>query len=159
PPHNIATAIFGRPSTGETDMSSYPHPIPTKDLPRRLRWLAAIEAALGWVLAYPLLLLQIVLLLFIAWGWLGKALGLQTLFWHEDANTQLLNGLASGWLFGEILLVRYLLDPGRNRFVLPLSLFPCQEATVRRLGEFLLVAWPASLLLLAGVKAIMPSSW
>jgi hypothetical protein len=117
--------------------------------------LAAIEAALAWLLAYPLLPLQLLLLLLIAWGGLGKSLGFEALFWHEQPGIQFLNGLASGWLFGEILLVRYLLDPGRDRFVLPVSLFPCQEQTVRRLGEFLLVAWPASLLPLGALRLVM----
>jgi hypothetical protein len=141
-------------------------------LPRRFRFLAAVEDVLIWLLSYPLLPLQLLLLMLIAWGGLGKSLGFRTLFWSEYPFVQFLNGLACGWLFGEILTIRYLLDRRRtsenstvrtvpiwDRLALPFTLFPCREPTLRRLGAFLLIFWPATLLLLAGGALLRPSFW
>jgi hypothetical protein len=123
-------------------------------LPRPLRFFAGIEKTLAWAFAYPLLPAQMLLLILIAWGGLGASLGLDALFWEDARLTQFFIGLGSGLLFGEILLVRYLLDRQRDRFRYRLSLFPCDEPKIRRLGEFLFLFWPASLLVLSAPKLV-----
>lgn len=126
-------------------------PIPTRRLPAWLRPFARIESGLTWALHYPLLPAQMLFFMLIAWGGLGSGLGLFHLFWNETPLTQLGVGLAVGLLFGQLLGVRYLLDPGRRRFRLPpeWTLLPVPEPAVFRLGQYLLLFWPASLLLLA----------
>jgi hypothetical protein len=125
-----------------------PPPVPAGPLPQAFRLIAGVERAFAWVLAYPLLSLQILFFLLVAWAGLGKGLGLDDAFWHEDAWWQGYVGLAVGTLFGEILLVRYLLDPARDRLGIGPSLFAVKDPTVRQLGEYLFLFWPASLLLL-----------
>ncbi len=127
--------------------------------PSPLRWLHAFESALGWLLRYPLLPLQILLFFLVAWGRLGYDLGAEDLFWSEHAGEQILNGVACGLLFGEVLLVRYLLDPNRRRFSFRFSLFPVADADVRRLGAYLLRLWIPSLLVLWGGKLFFHDVW
>lgn len=118
-----------------------------------MSWLLEIQAALTWTFAYPLLPLQFVGFCLIAWGRLGYGIGADDLFWSERRWEQILNGFASGLLFGEILLVRHILDPNRTQFdSIPLSLLPVNDPTVRTLGQFLAVFWPASLMILWGFK-------
>lgn len=124
-----------------------------------LSWLRVLESTLGWLLRYPLLLLQIPLFFLVAWGRLGYSLGTEDLFWSQSAGEQILNGVACGLLFGEVLLVRYLLDPNRRRFSLRWSLFPVADAEVRSLGEYLLMLWIPSLLILWGGKLIFHEVW
>ena len=76
-----------------------------------MNWLRALRSALTWVFRYPLLPLQVLLFFLIAWGRLGYELGVEDLFWSERVGEQILNGFSCDLLFGEILLVRYLLDP------------------------------------------------
>jgi hypothetical protein len=125
-----------------------PPPVSALGLPWFFRLCAAVERAFTWVLAYPLLSLQMLFFLLIAWAGLGRGLGLDNAFWNENPLVQGLVGLAVGILFGEILLVRYLLDPSRDRLGAGPSLFPAATPPVRQLGEYLLLFWPASLLLL-----------
>src|SRR5947209_5614525 len=53
-------------------------------LPRVARRLAKVDSALSWLMAYPLLTLQIPLLMLVSWGGLGASLGLNDLFWHHS---------------------------------------------------------------------------
>jgi hypothetical protein len=128
-------------------------------LPILLKPFAYIERILAWLLAYPVLLLQIVLLLLMSWGGLGKSLGLPDLFWHERILTQFWLGLAVGLLIGEIYLVRYLLDHGRDRFRFQFSLFGSTEPKITRLGEYLLLLWPLTLVVLAAPKLLANDFW
>src|SRR6267154_1725636 len=118
-----------------------------------LHVLRAVETMLVWLYRYPLMLLQIVLLLLIALAGLGSDLGLEDLFWSDSFVEQLVNGLGCALLFGEIFLVRYLLDqwhPGD--FTFPFSLFPVADPEVKALGQYLAVFWTSSLLILAVPK-------
>jgi hypothetical protein len=126
-----------------------PAPLPR---PLWLRFLAGIENVLAWLVAYPVLPAQMLLLILISWGGLGASLGLDHLFWEDARPTQFFIGLGTGLLFGEILFVRYLLDRQRDRFRFRLSLFASGELKIRRLGEFLCLFWPASLVILAAPK-------
>ena len=140
-------------------MNPAPAPLPRPPvsrgrLPALLRPLARVDSALAWLLAYPLLALQFLLLLLMSWGGLGASLGVEDLVWHENPLTQGSVGLAAGLLVGELLLVRYLLDPRRARFRCRFTLFPVPEPCIARLGEYLLLLWPAGLLLLAGPRLV-----
>jgi hypothetical protein len=121
-----------------------------------LRWflhrLRSFESGLGWLLRYPLLPLQMLLFFLIAWGRLGYDLGGEDLFWSEYIGEQILNGFGCGLLFGEILLVRYLLDSDHAWVCCPASLFPVADPDVKRLGQYLLMLWIPSLLILWGCK-------
>lgn len=131
-----------------------PHQLPTENPMGVVQW---IESALSWVCAYPLLPLQLVLVVLVAWGRLGYGVGSDDLFWSEWPLEQFLNGLACGLLFGEVLLVRYLLDPDQGQFSsLPATLFPVADPAVRDLGRFLALFWAASLLVLWGGKLFSP---
>src|SRR5262245_24272245 len=122
--------------------------------------LHALESALAWLFSYPLLPLQVLLFFLLAWGRLGYELGADDLFWSERVGEQVLNGVACGLLFGEVLLVRYLLDPDRARFSwIPLTLFPVDAPEVRDLGRFLALFWTVSLLMLWGFKLFSPDVW
>jgi hypothetical protein len=125
-----------------------------------MSWIHALDAALTWLFSYPLLPLQIVLFLLMAWGRLGYGVGVDDLFWSQRTREQILNGLACGFLFAEILLVRYLLDPGHEWVKpIPVTLFPVGDAAVRLLGRFLAVFWIASLLALWGFKLLSRDVW
>ncbi|HWG43358.1 MAG TPA: hypothetical protein VN688_11285 [Gemmataceae bacterium] len=117
-----------------------------------LNLLHAFESAMGWLLRYPLLPLQILLFFLVAWGRLGYELGVEDLFWSEHIGEEILNGLGCGLLFGEILLVRYLLDSDRAWVCCPVSLLPVADADIKRLGQYLLMLWIPSLLILWGGK-------
>lgn len=84
-------------------------------------------------------------------GRLGYAAGVDDLFWSESAREQVFNGLTCG-LFAELLLVRYLLDPDRERFAFRVTLLPVKDPAVRRLGAYLLLLWVPALLVLGGFK-------
>jgi hypothetical protein len=120
------------------------------------RTLKAIEAALGWLFAYPLIPLQIVLFWLVSWGRLGAGLGADDLFWSEFAREQFFNGLTCGFLFAELLLVRYLLDPDREQFRFWFSLLPVTDPAVNRLGQYLALFWVPALLVLGGFKLLAP---
>ena len=103
---------------------------------RIARGLGAVEAALGWVFAYPLFPLQVLLFVLVSWGQLGAGLGADDLFWSESVREQVFNGLTCGFLFGQLLLVRYLLDPRRDAFRFRLTLFPVRDPAANRLGRY-----------------------
>ncbi len=140
-----------------------------------------IEAALRWLLAYPLLTAQILLMLLVSWAGLGQELGAERLFWHEDWWLQLGTGFGVGMLYGVILFTVYLayrpvrlerwlrrvrrVPPGFA--ALPMSarvaavragrrrlwtLLPSELWEVRLLGRFLLWGLTALLVLTVGVK-------
>src|SRR5262245_30500317 len=83
-------------------------------LPTALRPLGWVEDVLAWLLAHPLLTLQIVLFWLISWGGLGADLGLDDLFWHESATVQFAVGISVGLLFAQVLFIRYLVDTRRR---------------------------------------------
>lgn len=120
------------------------------------RSLGVIEAALGWLLAYPLIPLQIVLFWLVSWGRLGASLGADDLFWSESGREQFFNGLTCGFLFAELLLVRYLLDPDRDQFQFRFSLLPLPDPAVNRLGQYFALFWVPALLGLVGFKLLAP---
>ena len=71
---------MGRPAT--------PPPAPAPSLAADVRELVHafdwLDEALAWLFGYPLLTAQLVVLTLIAWGGLGKDLGLPKLFWDQD---------------------------------------------------------------------------
>lgn len=96
----------------------------------------------------------------LAWGRLGYGVGVEDLFWSERIWEQVLNGLACGLLFGEVLLVRYLLDPNRTQFSgLPVPLFPVNDPDINHLGRYLGMFWTVSLLALGGFKLLSVDVW
>jgi hypothetical protein len=123
------------------------------------RLLGEIEAGLGWLFAYPLIPLQILLFWLIAWGRLGAGLGVDDLFWSESIREQFFNGATCGLLFGELFLVRYLLDPERARFRFRLTLLPVADPAVHRLGQYLVLLWLPALAVLGGFKLFSPGVW
>ncbi|AMV28112.1 Patatin-like phospholipase [Gemmata sp. SH-PL17] len=114
--------------------------------------LEALEAVLRWLTAYPLFLVQLLVLLFAAWGIVGEDLGAEHLFWHERPLVQFGTGGAVGLFVGVFLFLNYILfrpdwlvgsyppDPKRPGLLLrfPGTLIPSADAEVRRLGQFLL---------------------
>src|SRR5262245_5985732 len=109
------------------------------------------EAIFRWLLAYPLLTLQLVLLYLVAWGGLGWEVGLEHLFWHEGWLLQFGTGITVGMLTGVILFLNYILyrpewlvgpgkpDPKKPGILakFPGTLFPSDVTEVRQLGKFL----------------------
>jgi hypothetical protein len=126
----------------ETDPSPTPRP------PLVLRPLAWIEEGFAWLLAHPLLTLEILLFWLIAWGGLGADLGLDDLFWHASVATQFTVGLCVGLLFAQVLFIRYLVD--RRRVTPQLSSPPAQakDGALRGLALFVLLAWPLAVAVL-----------
>ena len=121
--------------------------------------LHGLESALSWLFRYPLLPVQMLIFGLMAWGRLGYEIGVDDLFWSEWPGEQFVNGLCCGLLFGEVLLVRYLLDPDRCRFSFRATLFPGTGAEINRLGQFLALFWIPSLLLLGGLKLLSHDYW
>ena len=119
-----------------------------------------IDSVLTWLFSYPFLPLQIGLFLLLAWGRLGYGVGVDDLFWSQRIREQIFNGLACGCLFGEILLVRYLLESDHSwtAFV-PVSLFPVGDAALYELGRFLALFWTAGLVALWGFKLFSRDVW
>ena len=114
--------------------------------------LEALEAVLRWLTAYPLFLVQLVVLVLAAWGVVGGDLGAEHLFWHERPLVQLGTGASVGLFVGVFLFLNYILfrpdwlvgayppDPKRPGVLLrfPGTLIPSADAEVRVLGRFLL---------------------
>jgi hypothetical protein len=123
------------------------------------RSLHTVEAALGWLIAYPLFPLQVLLFLLVAWGRLGYGLGADDLFWSESISEQFFNGLTCGLLFGQLFLVRYLLDPNPEKFRFRLTLLPVADPAVNRLGQYLALLWVPSLVILGGCKLFSRIVW
>src|SRR5262249_46043580 len=124
-----------------------------------LSLLEYVQGALTWLFSYPLLPLQLLLFFLLAWGRLAYDLGADDLFWSEYVGEQIVAGLGCALLFGEALLVRYLLDPNRDSFSFGLSLFPGTAPEISKLGQFLFLFWLPSLLLLAGPKLLSHDVW
>jgi hypothetical protein len=121
---------------------------PTPRPPLVLRPLVWIEDGFAWLLAHPLLTLEIVVFWLIAWGGLGTDLGLDDLFWHESVTTQFTVGLCVGLLFAQILLIRYLVDRRRVKPHLTSPPAPATKEVLRGLALFLLITWPLSVAVL-----------
>jgi hypothetical protein len=127
-----------------------PGPPPTTGL------FTGIESALRWATAYPLFLLQFLLIALIAFGGLGAELGAEHLFWHERWWYQVGVGFFVGLLFAVNLMLLFLM----NRPTLLTgwldrrapSLLPSRDPVVRSLGRFLLCGLLAALALFYGVK-------
>jgi hypothetical protein len=117
------------------------------------------ERTMAWLSRHPLLPVQMLVLMLIAWGRLGVSVGLDDLLWHHVSTIQFLNGLACGWLFGQLLLVRYLLDRKRSKFRFPWTLFPKTSTGTQQFGQFLAMTWPALLLALVAGKLLSPRFW
>jgi hypothetical protein len=117
----------------------------TPRTPLVLRPLVWIEDGFAWLLAHPLLTLEIVLFWLIAWGGLGADLGLDDLFWHQSVTTQFAVGLCVGLLFAQILFIRYLVDRRRVKPQLTSTLAPAKDGALRGLALFLLLTWPLTI--------------
>jgi hypothetical protein len=123
------------------------------------RLFSSIRDGLAWLIEHPFVPIQLGFFYLIAWGKLGANLGMEDLFWSEFTSEQFFNGLACGLLFGEVLLVRYLLDrSGRFDLKLPVSLYPVRDANIEQLGRYLLVFWGGSLLFF-GFKLFSADVW
>lgn len=129
--------------------------LPRRQRPLLLRPLAWVEGALLWLVSNPILTLQIVLFLLIAWGGLGAEAGLDDLFWHDDPWVQGLVGVSVSLLFGQILALLYFLQRHRTRWLAPWTLFPANDPAIRKLGRYLGLVWPLSLALLIVPKFLM----
>jgi hypothetical protein len=121
---------------------------PTPRPPLVLRPLVWVEDCLAWLLAHPLLTVQVLLFWLIAWGGLGADLGLDDLFWHESVTTQLTVGLCVGLLFAQVFFIRYLVDGGRRKAQGTSPPDPAGQRVLRRLVLFMLVCWPAAAVVL-----------
>jgi hypothetical protein len=127
-----------------SETNTPPNPRP----PLVLRPLVWIEDGFSWLLAHPLLTLEIVVFWLIAWGGLGADLGLDDLFWHKSVTTQFTVGLCVGLLYAQVLFIRYLVD--RRRVKPHLTPTPEPEKTPPLLGlaRFLLITWPVTVVVL-----------
>jgi hypothetical protein len=76
----------------------------------RRTWGARAELLLRRMLAYPLLKIQLLLLVLAAWGVIGSDLGIEGLFWNERPTRQFFVGLSLGWIAGVIFFIHYLLE-------------------------------------------------
>ena len=136
-------------------------------------WKWPVDDWINWLIRYPLLPIQVVLVLLASWRLIGREVGIERLIWNERVFVQLGAGWAIAMLFGVILFVRYLLgwvplvDPVENvAFVYDpvtwileswlheppaLTIFPSDDIEVRRVGAFLL--WGMSAL---GVLLVAP---
>jgi len=83
------------------------------------RLVRSLDRFLARSLGYPLLTIQVVLYVLIAWGVFGSGLGLSDLYWHVDTMTQALTGAATCWLFGTVVFVNTLLVGPRELPGLP----------------------------------------
>jgi hypothetical protein len=126
----------------ETDTPSTPRP------PLVLRPLVWVEDGCAWLLAHPLLTLEIVLFWLIAWGGLGADLGLDDLFWHKSVTTQFTVGLCVGLLYAQVLFIRYLVDRRHLRLHHTAAAAPARGTALRGLAGFLLLAWPIAVAVL-----------
>jgi hypothetical protein len=112
-----------------------------------IRQLTRLEFAVVWLTSYLLFTGQIILIILIAWGMVGRSLGLENLFWPESISDQFAVGLATSLLVGELWILRYALDErcaemlGSNWW----TLFPGADDQVRKLGTFLFLTWMPSL--------------
>jgi Patatin-like phospholipase len=133
-------------------------PIPT-GIWSWLRYPNRIESIIVWLISYPSLPLQVALFCLVAWGGLGEAVGLNTLLWHDRFDVQFFGGAAIGVLFGEVLLLRYLLHRDRSREWKrwTLSLFHSDDPQIRNLGRYMSLAWLGSLAILYLPKCISPA--
>jgi predicted acylesterase/phospholipase RssA len=115
------------------------------------------------------------MLVAIVWGYIGVEYGVPNLFWHEDQSTQILAGIGSAWLLGQLCFVGYLLAQNaewmKNRSLrwyllvtwLPLLVVLALRAVIRARGSDLfsetfneIQRWPFVVGLAAGaLSAIM----
>ena len=121
---------------------------PTPRPPLVLRPLVWVEAGFAWLLAHPLLTLEIVLFWLIAWGGLGADLGLDDLFWHQSVATQFTVGLCVGLLFAQVLFIRYLVDRQRVKPQPTPPPGPGKSLALRGLALFLALTWPLAVAVL-----------
>src|SRR5580704_9075046 len=92
-----------------------------------------IEHQVYRLVGYPLLFVQFVLLILVAWGVVGGELGLTDLFWNEDLWSQFWVGFFTCWLFGVVVFVNTLLHAPRAMPGLP---------TIRGKIEYTYFGWP-----------------
>ncbi|WP_143393599.1 patatin-like phospholipase family protein [Fimbriiglobus ruber] len=150
-PSYRGTATKSSDEHGES-VSGHDVPAEARDLGlfvRGVRFLVLIvEPVLSWLVAYPLILLEIVLFCAVSWAGFGTTFGLPDLVWEEWGPWQFFAGLSVSLLFGNVLFVRYMLDTraGAPDFGERLSLFAfSSNELVRKAGGFLFWTWVPTL--------------
>lgn len=110
---------------------------------------------LQWLSVNWVFVAQVAVVVAVGWGLFAKGLGAYDLIYAESRTVRYVNGVLIGLMFGDILLVQYLSTQETVRGLVrdwP-TLFPVwgghagETATLRRAGNFLLLTWPAVLLL------------
>src|SRR5262245_13780174 len=109
---------------------------PTHSVKSAIRSLSNLEFAVVWLTSYLHLTGQIILVALIAWGGVGRGLGFDSLFWAQDRGDQFAGGLATSLLFGELWILRYILDERCAGIVRSIrwTLFPGSAEPIRKLG-------------------------
>ena len=100
-------------------------------------WWVVLRPYFEWLCCWPILVLVAAMLVAIVWGYIGVEYGVPNLFWHEDQSTQILAGIGSAWLLGQLCFVGYLLAQN------------AEWMKNRSLRWYLLVTWLPLLVVLA----------
>jgi len=67
------------------------------------------DDVIAWLIRYPLLPLQVGVILLASWRLLGREVGIERLIWNDKPYVQFEAGFAIAVVFGVVLFVRYLL--------------------------------------------------
>jgi hypothetical protein len=115
-----------------------------------------LEALLRWTFAYPIYPLQLLIILLVGTGNLGREVGAEQLFWKYDFLDQFGVGLFVCLLFCTTFYVEYLLNRPTwlMRWLPGPTLLPSQNPEVRALGRYLFWGIAAGLVVLYTFKGI-----
>jgi hypothetical protein len=97
--------------------------------PREWTWLPTpLHPLLRGFCFHPLLLAAALLVLALAWGWVGADLGIADQFWHERPAVQVTVGLATALFFAHFCFISFLLDTQKGW---PLTVEPPPHGSAR----------------------------